>query len=148
MLKNSFLWMLLFCFSGIFAQEIETPYKNKKIPFSKDTIAIDNVSINQSFFKILDKQGNPIDTSSYKMDFKKAKLIFKNNYVTKDSLTIRYLKFPEFLTKTYSIYDEARVVPNEAGNLYIIKRDNIKIKYVFFPNKAIFYLRFYELVRF
>ena len=28
------------------------------------------------------------------------------------------------------------------------KRDNIKIKYVFFPNKAIFYLRFYELVRF
>lgn len=127
MLRNSFLWMLLFCFSGIFAQEIETPYKNKKIAFSKDTITIDKVSINQSFFKILDKQGNPIDTSLYKVDFKKAKLIFKNNYVTKDSITIRYLKFPEFLTKTYSIYDEARVVPNEAGNLYIIKRDNIKM---------------------
>ena len=127
MLKNSFLWMLLFCFSGIFAQEIETPYKNKKIPFSKDTITIDKVSINQSFFKIVDKQGNPIDTSLYKVDFKKAKLIFKNNYVTKDSLTIRYLKFPEFLTKTYSIYDEARVVPNEAGNLYIVKRDNVKM---------------------
>ena len=127
MLKNSFLWMLLFCFSGIFAQEIETPYKSKKIPFSKDTIAIDNVSINQSFFKVLDKQGSIIDTSFYKMNFKKAKLIFKNNYVTKDSITIRYLKFPEFLTKTYTIYDDARVVPNEAGNLYIIKRDNAKM---------------------
>ena len=127
MLKNSFLWMLLFCFSGIFAQEIETPYKSKKIPFSKDTIAIDNVSINQSFFKVLDKQGSVIDTSFYKMNFKKAKLIFKNNYVTKDSITIRYLKFPEFLTKTYTIYDDARVVPNEAGNLYIIKRDNAKM---------------------
>ena len=127
MLKNSFLWMLLFCFSGIFAQEIETPYKSKKIPFSKDTIAIDNVSINQSFFKVLDKQGGIIDTSFYKMNFKKAKLIFKNNYVTKDSITIRYLKFPEFLTKTYTIYDDARVVPNEAGNLYIIKRDNAKM---------------------
>jgi len=126
MLKNSFLWALLFCFSGVLAQEIETPYKNKKLPFSKDTIAIDNVSINQSFFKILDKQGNPIDTSFYKIDFKKAKLIFKNNYVSNDSITIRYLKFPEFLTKTYSIYDDARVVPNEAGNLYVIKRDNIK----------------------
>jgi hypothetical protein len=56
MLKNSFLWMLLFCFSGMFAQEIETPYKNKKIAFSKDTITIDNVSINKSFFKILNKQ--------------------------------------------------------------------------------------------
>ena len=126
MLKNSFLWIVLFCFSGVFAQEIETPYKNKKIPFSKDTISIDNVSINQSFFKILDKQGNPIDTSFYKIDFKKAKLIFKNNYVSNDSITIRYLKFPEFLTKTYSIYDDSRVVPNEAGNLYVIKKDNIK----------------------
>jgi hypothetical protein len=126
MLKNSFLWAFLFCFSGVLAQEIETPYKNKKILFSKDTISIDNVSINQSFFKILDKQGKSIDTSFYKIDFKKAKLIFKNNYVSNDSITIRYLKFPEFLTKTYSIYDDARVVPNEAGNLYIVKRDNIK----------------------
>ena len=126
MLKNSFLWLLLSLFSGVFAQEIETPYKNKKLPFSKDTIAIDNVSINQSFFKILDKQGNPIDSSFYKIDFKKAKLIFKNNYTSKDSITIRYLKFPEFLTKTYSIYDDARVISNEAGNLYVVKRDNIK----------------------
>lgn len=126
MLKNSFLWLLLSLFSGVFAQEIETPYKNKKLPFSKDTIAIENVSINQSFFKIQDKQGNPIDSSFYKIDFKKAKLIFKNNYVSKDSITIRYLKFPEFLTKTYTIYDDARVVSNEAGNLYVVKRDNIK----------------------
>jgi hypothetical protein len=106
MLKNSFLWMLLFCFSGIFAQEIETPYKNKKIVFSKDTITIDNVSINKSFFKILNKQGIEIDSSYYKVDFQNSKLIFKNNYVSQDSLTIRYLKFPEFLTKTYSIYDK------------------------------------------
>ena len=126
MLKKSFFWTLLFCFSGAFAQEIETPYKNKKIAYSKDTIDIDNVSINHSFFKILDQQGNPVDTSFYKMDFQKAKLVFKNNYVAKDSLTIRYLKFPEFLTKTYSIYDDARVISNEAGNLYALKRENIK----------------------
>lgn len=126
MFKNKFLWVAFFCFSGLLAQEIETPYKNKKIPFSKDTIAIDNVSINQSFFKVLDTKGILIDTSYYKVDFQKAKLIFKNNFVSQDSLTIRYLKFPEFLTKTYTIYDDARVVPNEAGNLYTIKRDNLK----------------------
>ena len=118
--------MLLFCFSGIFAQEIETPYKNKKIVFTKDTITIDKVSINQSFFKIIDKQGNLVDTTFYKIDFQKAKLIFKNNYVAQDSLTIRYLKFPEFLTKSYSIYDDARIISNEAGNLYSLKRENIK----------------------
>ena len=126
MLKNSFLWILLFCFSGIFAQEIETSYKNKKILFSKDTISIDNVSINKSFFKLVDKNGVEIDTSYYNIDFAKAKLLFKNNFFSTDSLTVRYLKFPEFLTKTYSIYDESRVVPNEAGNLYTIKRDNLK----------------------
>ena len=126
MLKNSFLWFLLFCFSSFFAQEIETSYKNKKIAFSKDTISIDEVSINKSFFKLLNKSGVAIDTTFYSIDYKKAKLIFKNNFATQDSLTIRYLKFPEFLTKTYSIFDESRVVPNEAGSLYIIKRDNLK----------------------
>jgi len=126
MLKNSFLWILLFAFSGILAQEIETPYKNKKIAFTKDTITIDKVSINQSFFKIIDKQGNLVDTTFYKIDFQNAKLIFKDNYVAQDSITIRYLKFPEFLTKSYSIYDDARIVSNEAGNLYALKRDNIK----------------------
>ena len=126
MLKNSFLWILLFCFSGIFAQEIETPYKNLKIIPSKDTINVDKVSINKSFFKIIDKQGNEIDTSYYSIDFQKAKLIFNENYIAKDSVSIRYLKFPEFLTKTYSIYDEKRVVSNEAGNLYSVKTDNIK----------------------
>jgi predicted alternative tryptophan synthase beta-subunit len=118
--------MLLFCFSSLFAQEIETPYKNKKVAFSKDTITLDKVSINKSFFKILDTQGNEIDSSYYKVDFQTAKLIFKNDYISQDSLTVRYLKFPEFLTKTYSIYDENRVVPNEAGNLYSVKRDNLK----------------------
>ncbi len=126
MLKNSFLWILLFCFSGIFAQEIETSYKNKKIAFSKDTISIDNVSINKSFFKLVDENGVAIDTSFYNIDYVKAKILFKNNYSSPDSLTIRYLKFPEFLTKTYSIYDESRVVPNEAGSLYTIKKDNLK----------------------
>lgn len=126
MLKKSFLWILLFCFSGIFAQETETSYKNKKIPVSTDTISIDNVSINKSFFKLLDADGAEIDTSYYKVDFKKAKLVFRNNYNSQDSVTVRYLKFPEFLTKTYSIYDDNKVVPNEAGNLYTIKRDNLK----------------------
>ena len=74
----------------------------------------------------MDKQGNLVDTTFYNMDFQKAKLIFKDNFAAQDSLIIRYLKFPEFLTKSYSIYDDARIVSNEAGNLYAIKRDNIK----------------------
>jgi len=117
------LWICLFFISSIFAQEIETPYKSKKIAASKDTISIEKVSINKAFFKIIDKNGTPIDTSNYSVDFKKSVLVFKGNFTTRDSLTIRYLKFPEFLTKTYSIYDDDKVVANEAGKLYTISKE-------------------------
>ncbi len=123
MFRKGLLGVLLFTFSGMFAQEVENPYKNKKIPFSKDTIAIDKVSINKSFFKITDKLGKEIDTSYYKVDYQKAKLVFKSGFATTDSLVVNYLKFPEFLTKTYSIYDDARIVPNGTGNLYTVKNN-------------------------
>ena len=72
--------------------------------------------------EILDAQGNQIDSSYYKVDFQNAKLIFKNEFLSQDSLTIRYLKFPEFLTKTYSIYDENRV----AGGGWIVRRADLR----------------------
>ena len=108
--------------SGIFAQEIETPYKSKKIAISKDTITIEKVSINKAFFKITDQNGTSIDSSNYVVDFKKSTLVFKDNFTSTDTLTIRYLKFPEFLTKSYSIYDNNKVVSNEAGKLYTISK--------------------------
>jgi hypothetical protein len=116
--------MLLF-FSVVRAQEIKTPYQNKKIMASRDTIKIDSVSINSSFFKLLDKNGVAIDTSFYTINFQKANLIFNEKAtVFDDSITIRYLKFPEFLTKEYTIYDKSRVLEN--GNLYQVSRDPIK----------------------
>ena len=127
MFKKRFQIIFLFSFVGLFAQQIQTPYKNKKIAFTKDTVSLENTSINKVFFKILDTNGSPIDSTFYTVDFQKAKLIFKPNFVSSDSVSIRYLKYPDFLTKTYSIYDDTRVVPNEAGNLYTIKRENLKI---------------------
>lgn len=123
MAQRWILWTFLFFVSGTFAQEIETPYKSKKITVSKDTIFIEKVSINKAFFKILDKSGNPIDSTNYQVDFKKSTLIFKEGFSSNDSLTIRYLKFPEFLTKTYSIYNDDKVVSKEAGKLYTIKSE-------------------------
>ena len=123
MTKRWILWVFLFFVSGIWSQEIETPYKSKKITVTKDTLFIETVSINKAFFKIIDKSGNVIDSSNYKVDFKKSTLIFKDNFTSTDSLTVRYLKFPEFLTKTYTIYDDTKVVSNEAGKLYTINKE-------------------------
>lgn len=94
---------------------------------SKDTIRIDSVSISSSFFKLQDREGNDIDTTYYKVDFQKSILVFKNDFKSEDTLTLRYFSYPEYLTRKYSIYDDSRVVSNEAGkgNLYKVSRDPI-----------------------
>jgi hypothetical protein len=122
MLKKGLLLMLLLGFSGLSAQEIKSLYQTKKVAVSSDTISIEKVSISPSFFKLLTREGKEIDTTFYKVDFKTGKLFFKNGFTSTDSLTIRYFKYPEHLTKTYSNYDQDKVVPNEAGNLYKIDR--------------------------
>lgn len=124
MLKKGFLLVLLCCVSALYGQEITTPYKNRKITAVNDTVMIDSVSINKVFFKLQDALGNDIDTTYYKVDFRKAILTFRNGFTTTDTLTVRYLAYPEYLTKKYSIYDESRVVSNEAGtqSLYTVNR--------------------------
>ena len=122
-----FKFLLLFSLNSL-AQEIKTPYKSKKIVASQDSIQIDSVSINASFFKLLDTKGETIDTSFYKVNFSKGVLTFKNNFKNTDTLTVRYLKFPEYLTKEYTIYDKSRVVSNGngLGNLYKVSNDGFK----------------------
>ncbi len=127
MLKKLLFLVLIGFVSGLSAQEVKTPYKNRKITASKDTIRIDSVSISSSFFKLQDKQGNDIDTTYYKVDFQKSILVFKNDFKSEDTLTLRYFSYPEYLTRKYSIYDDSRVVSNESGkgNLYKVSRDPI-----------------------
>ncbi len=122
MLNNKFLWIFLFCVSCVVAQKIETPYKIKTFIIRHDTLTIDDVPINKAFFKIEDSQGKTIDTSNYFVDFSKAKLLFKNSHLTQDSIKVRYLKFPDFLTKTYSIYDKDKIISNDSGQLLVFER--------------------------
>lgn len=124
MLKNGLLLVLLCCVSALYGQEITTPYKNRKIVASQDTIKIDSVSINKVFFKLQDTKGNDIDTTFYKVDFQKSMLVFRNGFTSQDTLTVRYLAYPDYLTKKYSIYDDSRVVNNNATlpNLYTVNR--------------------------
>lgn len=120
---------MLVWFSRNYAQEVHTLYKNKKIIATLDTIKIDSVSINPIFFKLIDSKSASIDTSFYKVNFQKGKLIFnKNAPFINDSVTVRFLKLPDFLTKEYSIYNKNQVVSNNAtlGSLYKIESNNFK----------------------
>ena len=116
MLKNLLFLLVISCFSGLHAQENNLLYQTKKILATQDTIYLESESLNSSFFKLLDANEKPIDSSFYKINFQKGTLILKEKKISNpDSLTVQYLKFPDFITKEYHIYDPNRVVSNEVS---------------------------------
>jgi hypothetical protein len=129
MLKKLLFWIVIGYFSGLQAQENNTLYQTKKIPVSKDSIHLENNSINSSFFKLLDAKNNRIDTTYYSINFQTGILLLKEKSIfDSDSITVHYLKLPDFLTKEYRIYDPSQVVSNKASSqeLYQIRTNPIK----------------------
>jgi hypothetical protein len=120
-----FLFILIFfiCFCAI-AQEQTSNYRVKKVA-TKDSIVIEKVSINSSFFNIKKKDLSVIDSTFYTIDFAKAILTFKKPIET-DSIIINYLRFPDFLTKTYQQLNENMIVENTSNvqNLYKLSQPN------------------------
>ena len=112
MLKKTLLVFVMFCFSGMYSQENRASlYTKKKLATSRDTIQIESESLNSSFFQLLDTKNGLIDSTFYKVDFKKGTILLKTEVATSlDSVTAFYLKYPEFITKEYQIYDSSRLV--------------------------------------
>ncbi len=123
------IFIPLFSFLS-FSQNPNSNYITKKIGV-KDSITIDSVSINPSWFSIKTKDNKIIDSSFYTINFSQAKLRFKKPVAT-DSIIISYLKFPEFLTKTYKQLDENIIVQNNDGveRLYKLKQSNVSKSFI------------------
>lgn len=129
-MKYFLLFMFVLVSFGGFAQDQNSKYKTKKMAV-KDTILVDSVSINSSWFSIKTKNNKALDSSFYSIDFATAKLTFKKP-VNTDSIIINYLKFPEFLTKTYQQLDESIIVKNNDGieKLYQLSQPNASRDFV------------------
>ncbi|OXG04939.1 hypothetical protein BC749_10166 [Flavobacterium araucananum] len=131
MLKKLLFLTVMIWYSGLQAQETESPYKTKKVIVSRDTIHLEEFSINSSFFEILNTKKEPLDATFYKIDFQKGTLIFNEKLgVTPDTLIVNYLKYPDFLTKEYSLYKSDQVVTNDVGSEKLYKIDNTTTKKV------------------
>ena len=102
-----FLILLGFCAQ---AQTTSKEFRTKKIGIKKDTIQIDSVNINSQKFKVLNSQNSIINPQEYKVDFRKAVLIINSKKYPE--ITIQYFRFPAFLTKVYSPFDENLILPN------------------------------------
>lgn len=123
MKPTAFLLMLFIGFCA-WAQNPNSNYRTKKIAV-QDTIVIDSVSINPNYFSIKTTDSLFIDKSFYTVDFPKAIVTLKKP-IEADSIYINYLKFPEFLTKTYQQLDEHIIVKNNATaqTLYKLSQSN------------------------
>ncbi|MCX7551035.1 hypothetical protein [Xanthomarina sp. F2636L] len=104
---------LLFGFSA-FAQNLESNYRTKTVAV-RDSIVIDSVSINSNFLTIKKKDSSFVDDSYFTVDYQKAVIRF-NKPINTDSIIVNYLKYPEYLTRTYRQISDSVIVEN-TGNL-------------------------------
>ncbi len=120
----AFLCFILGC--SVFAQEQSTNYRTKTIAV-RDAIQIDTLSINPSWFLVKLKDNSAVDTTFYSIDFKTALLKFKRPIET-DSVKIDYLRYPEFLTRSYFQLDDKVVVENTDNlqRLYKLNQSNLQ----------------------
>ena len=117
--------LFIFLYGGfVLAQDQDSNYRSKTVAV-KDTIAIDSVSINPNGFSVKLKNDTIIDSTFYDMDYSKSLLTFKKPLAA-DSIVINYLKYPEFLTRTYQQFDDAVIVENNdrLNKIYKISRPN------------------------
>ncbi len=116
---NRFIFVL-FCFVGfsIQSQTFSKDFVSKKFLIKGDTIQIDSVSINSQRFTIFNSQSKLIPFQEYKIDFGKAILIIDSKKYTE--IRVEYFRFPDFVTKNYTPFDEKLIVPNSTntGKLY------------------------------
>ncbi|GER58881.1 hypothetical protein ULMA_09890 [Patiriisocius marinus] len=106
---------LLFLTTAIYGQDTSTLSQTKKVAINSK-ILVDSVSINPSKFSVLDFSGKVIDSTNYQIDFTKSELILSEIVLGEnDSITIEYLRYPEFLTKDYFQIDESVIVNSEGA---------------------------------
>jgi len=110
--------LLLFIGFSIQSQTITTDFRSQKIFLKKDTIKFDSVAINPLNFKVLNRVLKTINPSKYKIDFNNAALII--DAIAYPEITLEYFRFPNFITKTYTPYDQNLILPNDTntGKLY------------------------------
>ncbi|WP_157812213.1 hypothetical protein [Polaribacter sp. ALD11] len=115
--KNLFFLFLIIGFS-IQSQIVSTDFRSTKFLIQKDTIKFDSVAINPQRFKVLNETLKPIAISNYFIDYNNATLII--NAKVYQEITIEYFRFPDFITKVYTPFDESLIVPNgtNTGKLY------------------------------
>ena len=121
--------LLFFCVVSVgFGQEKNNAFKTKKLAYTNKEILVDTSGLNPNSFKIFSSNEQEIDTSYYSFNYQTKKLIFKKTF--QDSVRIQYYHLPNFLTKTYTIYDEKKLYQMKTDD-YLHSQKTLKNKFLF-----------------
>ena len=112
-MKKRILFITLL--TSLFAQaQMDSLSYKKSILKVSDTITFYKVSTDSYFFQLSLKDGKPIDSTTFKVDFGYSKIYLKKHFYREypeiDSLQVHFYTYPEFLTKTYQGLDTLRIV--------------------------------------
>ncbi|MEY2996714.1 MAG: hypothetical protein RIQ82_93, partial [Bacteroidota bacterium] len=129
LLRSTFLLIALWMWSvpKVMAQDRLSWTGRSKTVKVADTITFDSISINPNQFRVLRLDLNPIDSSLYRGRFSKAQLILDPVVLQQnDSIIINYLRYPNYLTKTYSALDPELILPaqDQMGKIYRLGENN------------------------
>lgn len=129
LLRSTFLLIALWMWSvpKVMAQDRLSWTGRSKTVKVADTITFDSISINPNQFSVLRLDLTPIDSSLYRGRFSKAQLILDPVVLQQnDSIIINYLRYPNYLTKTYSALDPELILPaqDQMGKIYRLGENN------------------------
>ena len=128
-LRSTYLLIALWTWSApkVMAQDHLSWTGRSKTVKVADTITFDSISINPDQFGVLRLDLTPIDSSLYHGRFSKAQLILDPSVLQQnDSIIINYLRYPNYLTKTYSALDPELILPaqDQMGKIYRLGENN------------------------
>lgn len=130
-MKIAIRFLFLLCCCCGFSQQTNSNLRTKKL-IVKDSIRLDSVSINSARFKLTTKSNIVLDSSYYTIDFSKALIVFKKPAPT-DSIIVEYLRYPDFLTKTYRQLDDKVIVENTKNLQRLYKLNQSTLNRTFTP---------------
>jgi len=112
--------IILFSFFFSAAQDDNSLIKITRVAI-EEKIVIDSVSINPYFFQVLKLNNEIVHDSMYTIDFESAVVRFKSNYNELDSVKIKYLKYPNFITRTYKQLDSSIIIKSNSSIQKLVK---------------------------
>ena len=109
--------MILLCAANwVSGQTGMDKIKKKDLLILSDTTKIDTLSLNPDYFHAYLEDGTEIDPQNYEVIFSKGLFIRKGSFIQNGrKIGVLYMALPNFMTRSYSAFDPALIVPKATG---------------------------------